>query len=63
MQVFFAIESEMIFLPYFRDTLLNTYGHVNGWAPFLLVTQSGHHRNTIKCTKIVPSDPKLKDLE
>ena len=42
---------------------LNTYGHGNGWVPIFLVTQSGRHMNPIKCTKIVPSDPKLNVLQ
>ena len=41
---------------------LNTYGHENGWVP-VFVTQSGRHRNSIECAKMVPSDPKLNALQ
>ena len=50
--------------PFVRMVLpaLNTYWHENGWAP-VFVTQSGRHRNPIKCTKMVPSDPKVNALQ
>ena len=61
-----SCRSEYCSAPPFTRTILpalNTFGHGNGWVPVCLVTQFARHWNPIKCTKMVPSDPKLNAFQ